>query len=48
MRLFEVKVSKGEENESMNINAINAEQAKSYCINTFYYDGWHAVSAVEV
>lgn len=48
MKLFNVTVKKGEESESMNIDAINAEQAKSYCINTFYYDGWHAVSAVEV
>lgn len=48
MKLFEVAVEKGDQHESMKIEAANAEQAKTKCINTFYYDGWHAVSAKEV
>ena len=48
MKSFEVTVEKGDQHESMKIDADNAEQAKTKCISTFYYDGWHATSVKEL
>tara|TARA_R110000850_G_scaffold235569_1_gene360390 strand:+ start:1507 stop:1668 length:162 start_codon:yes stop_codon:yes gene_type:complete len=42
---YKVTVKKGDEVESINIQSFNESTAKVEAIDTFYYDGWHAVSA---
>tara|TARA_R110000744_G_scaffold80855_2_gene158920 strand:+ start:628 stop:789 length:162 start_codon:yes stop_codon:yes gene_type:complete len=42
---YKVTVKKGDEVEFITMNSFSESAAKKEAIETFYYDGWHAVSA---
>ena len=48
MKTFEVTVEKGDQTESMKIEAINSDEAKKSVVDVYYYDGWHATNVKEL